>query len=234
MVAGKDIPMPIFLLLFFGTIAEYSIDLQTHNRIRARQMLEKDYLLLFSLPVCCISFWFLSWQQQLFFLHLATLGVGYTLPIFGKPLRDVPFVKMWLIVYAWVGSVFVLPLIGGTWHLHTLLMLSERLLFFLCIAISFDIRDIESDQRAGVATTANKLGRRKSVGLSLVAGLAGTLVSVVVYPLPLAAALSASYLLSWLLVAAVKPGQNPLFSNFLVDGTLTFQSLMIGATVYFL
>ncbi len=100
------------------------------------------------------SVYFLVQLSRGFQLAVAFLGVitfFYTLPWFSgtsrKGLRELPYVKVFLIALCWAGLTAFFPLLeeGAVgWHI-ALLVATERFFFILAITIPFDVRDLPFD-----------------------------------------------------------------------------------------
>ena len=226
----------LLCFLFFATIAEYSLNRPTVQRLyawalhplRAPNPVPQDFFTAVSAILSAVFLCFLPVFSQLFLLHCALIAIAYTLPFPGrKTLRQVPYLKMFLIVYAWVGCTFVVPLLlAGQQTTIPVGGLLERCLFFTAIALPFDVRDLKHDRYTGLKTLAGLLGSSSTRYLSL--GLLGCccLLSVLVWPV-FTWSLAISYGITAAVVAGVRPGQTRFYSNTLVDGMLVLQGALL-------
>ncbi len=84
--------------------------------------------------------------------------------------RNIPYLKIFLIAYVWASATVIFPML----HEHliiqnpkTIALFFERFLFVLAITIPFDIRDKESDRKAGLDTLVSLLSTQNSKILAL-------------------------------------------------------------------
>ena len=128
-------------------------------------------------------------EVLLTFLLLGFLTLFYSGPGFGMKksnfkLREIPYLKIFLITAVWSVSTLLLPVIqdnGEIFSTQVLLLFSERFFFIFAIAIQFDIRDTQADHRAGLKTIPLLIGQNKAIILSYLSLSAGFLVSVFHY-----------------------------------------------------
>ena len=100
----------------------------------------------------------LNFSQQLFISHLGLVSVFYTVPIYrGKTLRDISFLKIFLIAYVW-ASTSILPIIEFGFTISTFYIFINNLLFIFAITLPFDIRDFERDQSKSLKTIPQSIG----------------------------------------------------------------------------
>lgn len=97
------------------------------------------------------------------------LSAAYILPILpnNKRLRDIPYIKIFLIAVCWSLFTCIIPL-WTTIHSSVIAILAvERILFVVAITIPFDIRDQKIDNGQNVQTIATRLGTSNSQLLSI-------------------------------------------------------------------
>ena len=75
----------------------------------------------------------------------ALISFWYVFPIFKLPLRSVPFFKSVFVALTWTFTVIVLPMVGQYSTKEIFLQFFPFFLFFLGLAIPFDIRDLKHD-----------------------------------------------------------------------------------------
>jgi hypothetical protein len=118
-----------------------------------------------------ISFFFLQTPTRWALIALGAIALLYPLelPATGNKnfrLRDIPFVKIFLIALVWAGMAVVLPLVEhGGWSAvqsEQLQLLGLQLIFILLITLPFDINDWRIDRMTGVKTIPHVLGIQKS------------------------------------------------------------------------
>jgi len=78
-------------------------------------------------------------------------------------LRDVPGIKLFLIAFSWAGVTVLFPIIQNEVEIgnNIILLISERFLFIVAVAIPFDIRDIDYDNPK-LFTLPQAIGIKKS------------------------------------------------------------------------
>ncbi|MEM9886537.1 MAG: UbiA family prenyltransferase [Bacteroidota bacterium] len=118
-----------------------------------------------------VSFLFLNWNTQIALLLPAILSLGYVLPALNKKrrLRDLHFIKIFLIaiVWTWVGVLLPVLEVGFPIDERVIWLLLERFCFIFAITLPFDIRDLEIDRHTKVKTIPALLGAKKSKLLAL-------------------------------------------------------------------
>lgn len=111
----------------------------------------------------------LSAVQILFCMHLAVLSFFYTsgFTVSGRKfiLSHIPYLKVFLIAYAWMVLTVLFPLWDQISQLDLLISSIERFLLIFALAIPFDIRDLKSDLRNKIKTFPSLLGERKAAYL---------------------------------------------------------------------
>jgi hypothetical protein len=89
------------------------------------------------------------------------LALGYVWPVFfGWRLRDLPYLKIFLVSGAWAWVSAVLPAwhIPELWSMPSWLMLAERFCFFFALTLLFDWRDCQLDQILHLHSLPQRLG----------------------------------------------------------------------------
>lgn len=120
--------------------------------------------------VFLVSFFTMPSEYRRGFLLVGLVALLYAIPVFGfKRLRDIPYIKIFLIAGVWAYLTLAWPLMaeGVEWRLW-IFPFVERFLFILAITIPFDVRDSEMDQAYGLKTLASLFG---SVRALRVAGI---------------------------------------------------------------
>lgn len=181
-------------------------------------------------------FFQLPLKLQLSLFAPLLLSLAYVVPIFGgkKRLRDIHFVKIFLIAFVWTWLTVMMPALsyGMEQQLATLLMCLERLCFIFAITLPFDIRDIEIDRFNQVKTIPLQLGIPKSKAI------AGFFLAMAVffawcnhYTLGISLAQWLAYavscLLTGILIYKSSPDRHDYFYTGLLDGTMILQAVLI-------
>ena len=179
---GQAIDLHVVALVFFATLALYNLSMVLSNpgkkpssllkRVQwmsKHQHLCSSFTLIGGLSTLCLSF-FLSATAQVVLASLALISIAYSLPLLpfrGErvSLRNIPGLKLILIALVWSLSTTLLPIVNSPASLSagTLwILLTQRILFFMAIAIPFDVRDIYQDSIYSLKTIAVALGKQKS------------------------------------------------------------------------
>lgn len=170
----------------------------------------------------------LPWSTMRWLILPCLISLFYVIPVGGKKrLRDIPWIKIFLIAAVWSVLTGVIPFVHATDAAvpDILLLFAERATFVFGITVPFDIRDMDADRTSGVRTLPHDLGVGGSKLLALAvllvsAGCTWLLITGEVYD----AALTLPYLLTWIVTAALiwfsKPGADDYYFSGLVDGTM--------------
>lgn len=117
-----------------------------------------------------ILFFTLTRSIQIIFIIPGAISVLYTLPVFnnGKRLRDLHYIKIFLIASVWAVTTAFIParIVDNTLLISSIVAL-ERFCFFMAITIPFDIRDMTIDEQINVKTLVHIMGQKKSIYLAL-------------------------------------------------------------------
>lgn len=180
---------PYFILIFFATLFEYNrtrlIASLKQNKIQYPDFL----LLLFSISGILIISWQTKPEILLTFLVLGIITTFYNLPFHGKRnqifnLRQIPYLKTFLIAFVWSGLTIFLPALDSGISLFdskVILLFSERFLFIMAVAIPFDIRDMNEDLNSKLKTIPILISPRKAIFLSYMALIISFVISVYHY-----------------------------------------------------
>lgn len=119
-------------------------------------------------------FFLISTESQILLVFLAILSFCYGLPLFtvGEQkfgLRNIPGLKLFMIVLVWTMSCVLLPILEAQdMHLATIsmrdttILLAKRFLFIAALAIPFDIRDLFEDKQYGLKTIPVTWGEKNA------------------------------------------------------------------------
>lgn len=177
--------LPLLGLVFFSTLAIYALHrlvslskvdkelkVERFNIIGSYKSHVQIYAAIGVLGAAVAFFW-LQLATQVVLLLPALLSIAYVLPFIGRKklrLRDVNFVKIFLVALVWAYVTVLLPLIeyGLSLNSTLLLMCLERALFIFIITLPFDLRDRELDLRNGVLTIPTKIGTKDTLYLAAI------------------------------------------------------------------
>lgn len=185
LIGSKPI-YPVIGLLFTSTLGIYNFSIliskprqpekSPYRRIR---WFFAHYTLMVTLTIVSLLslvplFFLISTASKLLLIFLAILSFGYGLPLFtiGDQkfgLRNIPGLKLFMIVLVWTMSSALLPVLESqAVHLVTIsmrdttILLAKRFLFIGALAIPFDIRDLFEDKQSGLKTIPVAWGEKNA------------------------------------------------------------------------
>ena len=192
--------------------------------------------------LCCFYFFQLKISAQIVLMGMAVLSLGYVLPILGKSqrLRDVGFLKIFLIAFVWAIITVVLPFLeinnSSKYTFVVSLMALERMCFIFALCIPFDIRDMDWDSRTNVKTIPLCIGSKKAkilsyFALTLSISMGYLLADYKFYNKIQFTGLIIVYATTALIIAKTDKNRSDYFFYGLVDGMILVQSLVIIFTI---
>lgn len=159
LVLDLNVDSSFFIFIFFSTLFTYNF--QRLTRFKYKEYSSKNVIwnksnYNISKIICLISFlisfvFIFSLNQTSLYLLIPLFIVSflYPLKLFSKlSLREIPFLKIFLISIVWTLTTTLLVVIESNSSLSFKLMplLLDRFLFVLAITIPFDIRDLKLDK----------------------------------------------------------------------------------------
>lgn len=148
-----------FYFLFFSTLFTYNF--QRIIRISYKEYFSDSlnwnksnyklslFICLISLVICFCLVFSLNQTSLYFLIPLFFISFLYPLKSFSKiSLREVPFLKIFLIAIVWtfVTTILVVTESNNVLSINLIPLLLDRFLFVLAITIPFDIRDLKFDK----------------------------------------------------------------------------------------
>jgi len=249
---------PYLFIIFFATLFEYNVHrlitvltnnaaLNSKKHRWVRENLNAFYGVVAVSVAGFIFVTFMAKKEVLIALApVAVLTVFYSIPFFGFNqtlfrLREIPYLKIFLISFVWSYSTIILPIIQANITLERnqlILMLVERFLFIFAITIPFDVRDMEADQQAGLKTIPLSVKENRVWTISYLALLLFFVLSVIHYYAIhyrfICFALSISALTTYVFLRTKKIRSWPYYHYGVLDGTILFQGLMVLLFYYFM
>lgn len=234
---GSSYPFYFGIAAFFFVLLSYNLQ----RYVRSLQPSEERTLSSRGLPLlayvililvsgigAAFSFFVLDGEVLVALVPLALLSLFYALPVFGsgKGLRDLPYIKVFLIALSWAYltvPVAALQLDVPLGRSEFGLFL-ERCLFVLAITLPFDIRDLEIDDPEE-RSLPQVFGVRVSKGIAILAlALVAVLVLLRYAYGSLSPPLLGGYILTFLVAGGLIAGSHPqrpsLYYEGLLDGTM--------------
>ena len=170
-----------------------------------------------------------------FILPVFLVSILYSLPVIpygGKriPLRDVPFLKVFLVALVWSALTVALPLLVSGESLsssYNLLLLLRRFLFIFALTLLFDIRDSRKDRLAGTVTFPGRFGSVFTKALSGAALLVFTILVFISETGSVLPALALSAVAAGLVVYYAEEDRSDYYFAVLADGMMLLQFLAV-------
>lgn len=181
-----------------------------------------------------ISFWRLNFSVQVALIIPAILSLGYVIPILtGKRrLRDLHFIKIFLIAIVWASITVLLPVLEADAAMDktVLWLFLERSLFVFAITLPFDIRDLKIDAHTAVKTLPSELGIARTKGLAyaaLILVIIFASLNVGIYSMRGLIAIGLSAVSTVFLIAYSDRVEHDYYFTGLIDGTMIVQFLLL-------
>lgn len=230
-------------LVFFSTLAIYAL----HRLVSARKLGDALSIERFSIIKTYqhhiwgytivgvigtgVCFLWLPWRLKAALLVPGLLSLGYVLPFFGKQrlrLRDVHYLKIFLIAGVWAYVTVVLPAIEQSLAWERILPIAlERALFIFMITLPFDLRDVHLDAHHAVKTLPTRMGTSSTLYLATIIGILWSILIGCLYPAPSTWGLWASGIYAWGLVCYAPNVNHDYYYTGLIDGTMLVQFGMV-------
>ena len=165
---------------------------------------------------------------------LSLISLMYVIKFSDKmPLRQIPFLKVFLIAIAWSSTVILLSSLSYEIEISqsTFLLFLAFTLFMIAEVLPFDIRDMRSDRQTDLKTIPNYLGIRSAILIASVCLMLSNALFILAIDLELAGShfiawvLSSIYL-STCLILCSKP-RSDLFYSFLIESSLFLPFLFL-------
>jgi 4-hydroxybenzoate polyprenyltransferase len=241
---------PYLFLILFATLFEYNLHkfvavffykhaLEESKFHWIAKNLKLFYFIVFSsVAGLIITVFFAKVSVLITLFPLGVITVLYSFPVYKRGvklfrLREVPFVKIFIISFVWSATSILLPLVQAELQIEgstVLLLILERFLFVFSITVPFDIRDMEGDRKIGLRTLPLIIGEKRAVMSANISLILFVLISAVHYTVFDQTYLLYSFVLSTLITWVV------LNNNYLklhrhyhygiLDGMMTLQALL--------
>jgi 4-hydroxybenzoate polyprenyltransferase len=248
---------PYLLLIFFATLFEYNrnrlIELffynEEQNTKKRKWILKNRKKLLFVAIISAALLMFAVFttkpQVLIVFIFLGILTFLYSMPVSGNKsylfkLREVPYLKIFLIAYVWSALTVFLPAIQAgeeILNVQVELLFAERFFFIFAITIPFDIRDMQVDRDAGLKTIPLLVNQKKALTLSYLSLLISLIISVFHYEMQnnlfIIEALCISFITTYLFLKLKTFRNLNKYYYQILDGTLLLQALLILGFYFF-
>lgn len=248
LLSGRLDPTPLLGFIFFATMLLYAI----HRLVGLKKLGEAappfgryekiaafkntlNILVPAAAALAGYCFFELQATVKLAAVWPSIIALAYVIPLWrGRRLRDLHYIKIFLIAVAWSWITVYLPALelGMSKNIPMLIITLERLLFIFALTLPFDIRDLDADRRDGVKTIPGRLGIRRTKRLALACLLAMLALAALnhhidVYSTAHFLALAFSALASGSLIAAASMEKSDYFYSGAVDGMMILQPFLL-------
>ncbi|WP_165784710.1 UbiA family prenyltransferase [Solitalea longa] len=256
LLIGQRPSVSILLILFLATFFIYNIrivlnysviiknkDLYTSSRmICVANHVNGIRLLTYLSVVLIIPFVISIKLNSILALSVgALLALAYSLPVLRMKkggLRQIAGAKTFLISLIWASCTVLVPILDSgvqLSYLDIVLLFTKRFILVFCLAVIFDIRDIEADLNSGLKTIANALGPTKAkmlcYALIIIHSLLITLYDLPLHPSIYLALVIFLLVVVWFIYRSF-PKKSDYFYLFWVDGMFALQYLLILTSIY--
>ncbi|WMX17324.1 hypothetical protein [Aureispira sp. CCB-E] len=175
-----------------------------------------------------VCFFFLARTTQYALVLPAILSLGYVIPFMGNKklrLRDVHFIKIFLIAIVWSYVTVLLPVLehGIPLEEQAIGAIIERILFIFVITLPFDLRDWEIDKKNGVRTIPATIGVKKTLQLAFFILVLWMLGVTQIYTWSIVVGLWGSGITTGILVYYSPQQKHDYYFTALMDGTMLLQ-----------
>lgn len=248
---------PYLFIIFFATLFEYNLHrlitvltnkkaLNSEKHRWVRENIKTFYFLVFISVTGFATVALLAKKEVLYtFAPIAVLTLFYSIPVSSNRkhllrLREIPYLKIFLIAFVWSTSTILLPVIqtNGTFS-DTMVaaLLTERFFFVLAITIPFDIRDLEADKQEGLKTIPMLMGKDKSLIVSYLSLFLFLLISLFHYPTInewfIVPVMFISGITTYIFLTSEKIRRLPYYHYGILDGTMFLQGALVLVFYYF-
>lgn len=197
--AIPELYSPLHILVFCSTLFVYNVhyllkkstpELSDRFGWSQRNKLWHYIFLALGVAGCIYSVFHLPKEIIIGCGVLGVLSFSYSIPLLPfknkKRLKDFGWVKIVVLTSVWTIVTSVLPILyhgaGITDYPYEILM---RFVFMFTLCVAFDIRDMQTDMEAGIATLPNVIGIKgcyKVMGFSMILFIIMSIVQYLRYP----------------------------------------------------
>ncbi len=242
---------PYHFLIFFATLFEYNLHrlvtmLTNKEALRAEKhrWVSRNIYSFYGLVLASLIGFIVAVIQAkieviLTLTPIALLTLFYSTPLTKANkglfrLRQLPFIKIFLISFVWSTVTILLPIVQSKYDvsiINILLLILERFLFVFAITIPFDIRDMKADSSEKLKTIPLLIGENNSIRLSVILLLSFLLISIFHYTATnqnfMIWAFSISVISTIFFIKSEKIRNLPFYHYGILDGTMLLQSFLV-------
>jgi len=192
---------PYLFIIFFATFFDYNLHrlytlkysetaLKSDKYSWLNQHQKLFYTLMILASLGFIACLFVADRRVILsLLPFAVSTIMYSIPLIpyhGRfiRLRDVPYLKAFIISLNWTFITFLLPYVKSETSIPIIdftILNVLRFLWIFALCLPFDIRDIESDLSYGLKTIPNQLGAIRSLVLASICNIASGVIAMLYF-----------------------------------------------------
>lgn len=248
---------PYLLLIFFATFFDYNIHRLHTILYYPESLIEEKYKWLrqnIKLFYCISILSGIGFITTIFFARievlLMLLPFGLLTFLYAQPflqskvkivkLRELPYLKIFLIAFVWSGVCTFVPYIESTVIIplyKCILVFTMHFLFIFALTIPFDVRDMKSDSKQGLVTIAHVLNEKQAYQFASILIILQFLVSIIAYYnsdyIQILLAYGISSALTLLILNAKSLRNKSYYHLGLLDGSICIQSILVNLFNFF-
>ncbi|MBC3540557.1 hypothetical protein ACFSC6_11765 [Rufibacter sediminis] len=248
LLSGIPISLRLGAMVFFATLFVYNADSLLPYKFNQdvpltprlewvkSNRLELIFMAVGSALCAIFLYWTAIFELNFWFLlHLLVIAGLYSVPVVPEgerfiPLRDIPYLKVFLIAYVWTAITVQLPLteVGhDLFSSDSLILFVRRFLFLFALTLVFDIRDINKDKLTQTVTFPTRWGVQNTKKLALVFLFLFVLLVPAGTVLHMRIALGLAGVAAALVVWNAHEYRSPYYFMLLTDGMMMLQFLLV-------
>ncbi len=238
LILHREPDKQVILLVFLSTFSVYNLQrlikhysnknnyTSRHRWIQKHQTSLLSGVLLSALGALILFFRLYDWYNFMLLFPFAFLASLYAVSLFSnrKALRDIPYLKVFIIALTWAVATVLLPVFAYANSIHSkdIILLISNFFYIIGITIPFDIRDIEVDS-GNTHTIPQLVGIKKAVYLSILS----LVISAFVFQMQFnETGQQIAYFISVILIFSTRKQQPELYYSGLIDGSIILFPLL--------
>ncbi len=192
--------------------------------VKYEKILRISSLILALVGFSCM--FYINTESWFLLVIMGFLSLFYVVPIpfINKGLRDISFIKVFIIALVWSLIIFGLPYIDSSplkLESHTIIAFIQCFLFIIAITLPFDIRDLKYDESSNLKTIPQLVGIKNTIIISEIL-LIGSLACFYFLELEshILVALTVGHLITMTIIALTNKNRKELFYAGWIESTV--------------
>lgn len=167
---GLDIRFHLYVFVFGATVAaynfiKYGVEAEKYIRVAGRYQRTIQVFSFLAAGLSAFHLFFLDLRVWMVAFALVVLVGLYALPLwpYARNLRNLGFLKVFIVSFVWAGTTVVLPVVAQESSLpgDFLVEAVQRFLLVVVMMLPFEVRDMETD-RPDLGTIPQRIGVRNT------------------------------------------------------------------------